>query len=157
MRSFLKLLALLLGAFIINSCVGSMPEYKNTQSHYIIFKTPKFAYADMGFVAKAPNEVKVEIYSNGQAVVRLRITPTQVCMSQLKCMSGKKFNSEYLGAPYPEDTLFRVFRGEEIFNGEGKEELGDGFIQRVGSVEYKVVGDKVSFIDSTNGVKIEIK
>jgi len=157
MRNFLKIVGLALLVFILQACVGSMPEYKSSKSSYIVFKTPKFAYADMGFVAKASDEVKVEIYSNGQALVRLRITPSQVCMSQIKCMDAKRFNSEYLGASYPKDTLFRIFRGEEIFNGKGKESLGSGFAQKIGSIEYEVQGEHIHFVDSQSGVKIEIK
>jgi hypothetical protein len=143
--------------FILNSCVGAMPEYKNSKSSYIVFKTRQFAYADMGFVAKADDEVKVEIYSSGQALVRLRITPTQVCMTKIKCMSAERFNKEYLGANYPKDTLFRVFRGEAIFNAEGKKDTSDGFIQKIDSIEYEVSSSYIRFIDRAHGVKIEIK
>jgi hypothetical protein len=111
----------------------------------------------MGFIAKADNEVKVEIYSNGQALIRLRITPSQVCMSSIKCMSADSFNKEYLAASYPKDTLFKIFRGETIFNGKEKKSMENGFVQHIDSIEYIVNGDRVNFKDSSTGVKIEIK
>ncbi len=157
MRFFLRLVAVFIALITISGCVGAMPEYKSSQSSYIILKTPKLAYADMGFVSKASDEVKVEIYSSGQSLVRLRVTANQVCMSSLECMDAKRFNKEYLGASYPKDTLYRVFKQEPIFAGKNKKALADGFMQKIGSIVYKVEGKKTAFFDKSRGVKIEIK
>jgi hypothetical protein len=154
---FKKIITVVSAAFLVAGCVGAMPEYNSSNSNYIVFKTPSFAYADAGFVSKASSETKVEIYSSGQAIMRLRITPSQICMSKLKCMSASQFNSQVLHASYPADTLKNIFSGNEIFGGKGKKATANGFVQSFGSIRYVVNGNNINFSDSTNGVKIKVR
>ncbi|NPA27828.1 MAG: hypothetical protein GXN91_02090 [Epsilonproteobacteria bacterium] len=148
---------LLTTTFIISGCIGAMPTYKSSNSALITFKTPTIKYSDMGFIDKADSETKVEIYSNGQSVMRLRITPTQVCMSKLACMSAQEFNKKVLQANYPKDTLEKIFKGEEIFGGKNKIETQDGFVQQIDSIRYEVSQDEILFTDSSTGTTIRIK
>ncbi len=142
---------------ILSGCVGAMPEYKSSKSSMIVFKTPTIKYADQGFVSKANSETKVEIYSSGQALMRLRITPSQTCLSSLECMSNKEFNKKVLQANYPDDTLLRVFNGEAIFGGKNLQNTANGFVQNIGTINYSVNGGNIKFKDSSNGVKIEVR
>ncbi len=151
-----KYISLAVAAIAISGCVGEMPEYKSSNSSMIIFKTPTVKYADQGFVSKADDETKVEIYSMGQALMRLRITPSQVCMSSLECMSGDEFNKKVLKANYPADTIEHIFRGEKIYGGKNAKALADGFIQNIGTVTYKVSGKNITFKDSATGTKIKV-
>jgi len=144
-------------AFTLVGCVGAMPEYKSSKSSMIIFKTPTVKYADQGFVSKASSETKVEIYGSGQPVMRLRVTPSQTCLSSLECMSNSEFNKKVLQANYPADTLLHIFNGEKIFAGKGLRKMGNGFVQHIGSIVYRVNGRNISFKDSSNGVKIVIR
>ena len=151
---------LMSGVFILilNSCVGTMPEYYSSNSSFIIFKTPTVAYADQGFISHASSETKVEIYGNGQALIRLRMIKDQVCMSSIECMSNKEFNKKVLNANYPNDTIKNIFNGKEIFNGEGLRQIKNGFIQHIkGGIEYKVAKSYIKFTDSNAGVKIVIR
>ena len=152
-----KSLILTISIFILNSCIGAMPQYKSSNSAFITFKTPTLKYSDMGFIDEASGETKVEIYSNGQSVMRLRVTPTQVCMSNLSCMSAQEFNKKILKANYPKDTLQKIFKGEEIFGGKNKIETKNGFIQQIDSIRYKVSKDEISFTDSSTSTTIRIK
>ena len=47
---------------------------------------------DLGFMYENPEEMKVEIYSNGQAIMALEIGKENICMSLLECMDKKSFN-----------------------------------------------------------------
>jgi len=151
--NFLSFIAL----FIISGCVGSMPKYDTSTSTFIIFKTPTLKYADQGFISKASDETKVEIYSNGKAVMRLRVTNNQVCLSSLSCMSANEFNKKVLNANYPSDTIGKIFRGEPIFNGKNFVKTKNGFKQKIGSIFYKVEGKNIEFLDTMAGVKIKVK
>ena len=142
---------------ILSGCVGAMPEYKSSKSSMIVFKTPTIKYADQGFVSKANSETKVEIYSSGQALMRLRITPSQTCLSSLECMNNKEFNKKVLQANYPDDTLLRVFNGKAIFGGKNLQNTANGFVQNIGTINYSVNGGNIKFKDSSNGVKIEVR
>ena len=142
----------------LSGCVGAMPEYKSSKSEFIIFKTPKIKYADQGFVSKADNETKVEIYSSGQALMRLRILKDQVCMSSFACMSKQEFNKKILASSnYPNTLLENIFNAKPIYNGKNLKKQNGGFSQNIATIKYKVVGKNISFIDSSNGVKIVVK
>jgi len=154
---FKKIVSSAIFAFIVSGCVGAMPEYDSSNSTYIVFKTPSYSYADAGFISRASSETKVEIYSSGQAIMRLRVTPSQVCMSSLACMSGGEFNKKVLSANYPDDTLKNIFSAQPIFNGKNKKDTANGFIQNIGSIKYVVSGKNISFSDSSNGVKIKVR
>jgi hypothetical protein len=88
---------LLIGALLLFQACGTKP-YLKENSALIVFKTPTFKYADMGFIYENKNEVKAEIYSSGQALMSLKIANTSVCMSLLECMSQKSFNKSVLSS-----------------------------------------------------------
>ena len=145
-------------AIVLSGCVGAMPEYNTSKSKFIIFKTPTVKYADQGFISHAKSETKVEIYGSGQALMRLRITPSQVCMSSMACMSSSEFNKKVLNANYPADTLRKIFNAEVIFSGEGLRKSKNGFVQHIkGGIEYRVDGKNVKFKDPNSGVKIIVR
>ena len=144
-------------ALAVSGCVGAMPEYNQSRGSMIIFKTPTVKFADQGFVSSASSEVKVEIYGSGQALMRLRVTPSQTCMSSMACMSNSEFNKKVLQANYPADTLEHIFKGEQIFGGKGLSQSGNGFTQNIGTISYSVFAGNISFRDSANGVKIVVR
>lgn len=140
-----------------------MPKHYVAQnSALIIFKTPTFKYADMGFIYENEEEIKVEIYSSGQALMSLEISETSVCMSLLECMGKNAFNQEVLSSMYPEDILENIFRGKAIFNGENLEENRNGFTQKIRkedkyNIDYSVLNNEVIFRDTINTILIKIK
>ncbi len=157
-----KLNLLKTAAFVLllGGCVGTMPNYDRSESTMIVFKTPTMSYADQGFVSYGGNETKVEIYSNGQSVMRLRITPSQVCMSSLKCLSKEEFNKRVLNPSYPPDTIEKIFKGEPIFNGEGLVQRDHSFSQRIKKpgidIRYNRGVRKISFVDKASNIKIKV-
>jgi len=140
----------------LSGCVGAMPNYNSSNSNMIIFKTPTIRYADQGFISQASSETKLEIYGNGQAVMRLRVTPTQTCLSSLKCMSNSEFNKKVLNANYPEDTLRNILNAQPIFGGKNLVKRANGFSQKIGTINYTVSDGNINFRDSSAGVKIKI-
>ncbi|MEY3091213.1 MAG: hypothetical protein RL113_1529 [Pseudomonadota bacterium] len=155
-RTFL----VLIGIFVLSGCATK--EYAQQKSAYILFKTPTFKYADMGFVYENDDEVKAEIYSSGQPVMSLTITDASVCMSALECMGTKAFNEKVLSANYPEGILENIFRGEAIFGGAGSEKKGVTFTQHIKkegkyNIEYSVLKNQITFRDTINAIKIMIK
>ena len=142
----------------LSGCAGAMPKYNSSKSTFIVFKTPTLKYADQGFVSKANSETKVEIYSSGQSVMRLRIMSDQVCMSSLACMSKADFNKKVLASStYPSAILEHIFNGEPIFGGKNMQGSGNNFTQKIGTINYSVSGGNISFSDSSNGVKIKVR
>ena len=127
-----------------------------------MFKTPTFKYADMGFIYENRDEIKVEIYGSGQALMTLEISEASVCMSLLECMSKSSFNKKVLSSRYPEDILENIFRGKPVMQGEGLEKNRNGFTQKIikedkYNIHYSVLNKQIVFRDTMNAILIKIK
>jgi len=158
--NFQRTILLFMTSFLFSACAPK--EYVKQNSAYIMFKTPTFKYADMGFLYENEEEIKVEIYGSGQALMSLTVSETSVCMSFLECMSKGAFNKEVLNSMYPEDILENIFRGKPVFNGAGIEKKGTGFTQKIikkdkYNIEYSVLNNQVFFRDTINTIDIKIK
>ncbi len=146
--------------FFFNAC-GSTP-YLKENSAFIVFKTPTFKYADMGFVYENKHEVKAEIYGSGQAIMSLRISDGSVCMNLLACMPEKQFNQQVLSARYPEGTLEAIFRGKALFSGHNMKKTRNGFTQKLIShnkynIDYTVLNNDIIFRDTINHILVKVK
>jgi hypothetical protein len=158
--NFKRTVLLLIISFLLSSCASK--EYIKQNAAFIMFKTPTFKYADMGFIYENEKEVKVEIYGSGQALMSLEISETSVCMSQLECMGKSAFNKEVLSSRYPEDILENIFRAKPLFNGLGLERKGEGFTQKIikkdkYNIEYNVLNNQIIFHDTINSILIRVK
>jgi len=155
-----RTILLIIASFLFSACAPK--EYVEQHSAFIMFKTPTFKYADMGFIYENQEEVKVEIYGSGQALMSLEVTETSVCMSALECMGKSAFNKEVLSSMYPEDVLEDIFRGKPIFNKESLERKGNGFTQKIVkkekyNIEYSVLNNQILFHDTINEIIIKVK
>jgi len=160
MLSFNKIIFLILFGFLFTAC--GMKEYAKQASAFIVFKTPTFKHADLGFIYENSDEVKVEIYGSGQVLVSLEIGEENVCMSLLQCMSKKSFNRNVLSASYPDDLLEHIFRGQELFGGEGLTKTRNGFTQQIVkkgkyNIQYSVLNKQILFRDTMNDILIKVK
>ena len=154
-----RILFLTIG-FLLSACATK--EYVEQNAALIVFKTPTFKYADMGFIYENKEEIKAEIYGSGQALMTLEISKSSVCMSRFECMGKKSFNQEVLSALYPDEILDDIFRGKVIFNGAGLEKSSNGFTQKIikenkYNIHYSVLNNEVIFRDTINTILIKIK
>ena len=155
-----RTILLIIVSFLFSACASK--EYVEQNAAFIMFKTPTFKYADMGFIYENKEEIKVEIYGSGQALMSLEISETSVCMSSLECMSKSTFNKEVLYSMYPQDTLENIFRGKALFDGIGLETKGNGFTQKIVkkdkyNIDYRVLNNQVIFHDTINTLLIKVK
>ncbi len=158
--NFKRTVSVFIMGFLLSACTSK--EYVQQNSAYIMFKTPTFKYADMGFIYENEEEMKIEIYSSGQALISLEISETSVCMSLLECMGKRAFNQEVLSAMYPDDILENIFRGRSLFDGTGLEKKGDGFTQKIVKedkydIDYSVLNQQIIFRDTINSILIQVK
>ena len=149
----------LLGLFL-SACTTK--EYTKQQSVFIVFKTPTFKHADLGFIYENSEEIKVEIYGSGQALMSLDINNDAVCMSLLECMSHQSFNKNVLSAFYSEGIVANIFRGKEVFLGENVTKTRNGFTQKIMkegkyNIDYSVLNKQIVFRDTINDILIKVK
>ncbi len=158
--NFKRAVLLFMVSFLFSACAPK--EYVQQNSAFIMFKTPTFKYADMGFIYENEEDIKVEIYGSGQALMSLEISEASVCMSLLECMSKSAFNKEVLNSMYPEDILENIFRGKPLFKGLGLEAKGNGFTQKIikkdkYNIDYSVLNKQVVFHDTINTILIKVQ
>jgi hypothetical protein len=151
--------ALLLG-LLLSACTTK--EYAKQESVFIVFKTPTFKHADLGFMYQNPDEIKIEIYGSGQALMSLNISDENICMSLFECMSPKSFNQHILTSLYPDEILDHIFRGKEIFAGENVTKMRNGFTQKIVkqgkyNIDYSVLNKQILFRDTINDILIKVK
>ncbi len=160
MLPYIKLLFIFFTLILLNSCTHK--EYKKQTSVFIVFKTPSLKYADLGFMYTNSDEVKIEIYGSGKALMTLEISSKNVCMSFLACMTKKRFNKEVLSETYPDEILGNIFSGKPIFKAKGLMKKSNGFTQSIGetdkyNIHYKVLNKEVIFHDTINNILIKMK
>ncbi len=148
---------------VISGCTGKqLIKKENQESAFIVIKTPSMRYADMGFIYKKTDLVKVEIYASGQPLLNLNINPMNVCMSTFKCMEKKDFNAKMLSANYPETVLENIFRAKPIFDKKNLEKSSNGFTQKIKKdkeydITYSVKRDMRTFRDRINKIVIKVR
>ena len=151
---------LLLITLFFQAC--GTPSYLKENAALIVFKTPTFKYADMGFIYENRSEVKAEIYGSGQALMSLKISGSSVCMSLLECMSKESFNKTVLSSMYPNEILDNIFRGKPIFKELNLQKNRNGFTQTIVNqnkydIHYSVLNNEIVFRDTINAILIKIK
>jgi hypothetical protein len=132
------------------------------KSAFIVFKTPSFAYADMGFIDKQPYTTKIEIYAMGQPALNFTINQSNVCISLLECLSKADFNAKFLSKYYPTGTLEAIFRALPIFKGDKLYQSSNGFTQKLQEpnkydIEYRVEPTQSVFRDTINQIVIKVR
>jgi len=137
------------------------PTYLKENSAFIIFKTPTFKYADMGFIYQSPQQTKLQIYANAQAIMSLKLTQDSICMSALECMTKKRFNKQVLSSQYPDNILQDILNAKPIFAKKDIKYTQQGFAQELKkqnsyNIKYKVSKNKIEFIDTINHITIKI-
>lgn len=140
----------------------STKEYSKQESVFMVFKTPTFRHADLGFIYEGNNMLKVELYSSGQAAMSLELTDALICTSFLECMGKKRFNKEMLSGHYPSNILDNIFKGRSIFDGKNRTSIRNGFTQNISksnkyNINYSVLTKQTTFHDTMNDIVIKIK
>ena len=155
-----KIVILIIVFFSFNACTGVQMEKQ--ESAFIVMKTAKFKYADMGFISDSSSRVKVEIYGAGQPLMSLEINGMNVCMSTFECMEKKDFNAEVLHDSYPDTLLENIFRAKPIFDKENIVKNQNGFSQKLTKeneydISYSVKGNQRTFRDTLNKILIKVR
>lgn len=149
---------LIVTALLFTAC--AVKQFSKTQSRIIVLKTPAMQFADQGFIRSNETELEVEIFSAGQAVLRLSINE-YIC-KDVGCMRASEFNTKYLSRFYPETLLKNIFLGRPIFEKKNLRAEEGGFSQKLQkanayNISYSVTPKSIRFKDRLNGVLIKIR
>lgn len=140
--------------------VACTPNYTKHEADLIVFKTPKIAFADAGFVHHNGQDLKVVILVVGQPVFTLELG-RKICLDGL-CLKKSKWVKQNLSPHYPADILQNIFLGKPVFEGENLRRVVGGFEQKLFregayDISYKVIGDTMRFKDKIAKILIKKK
>lgn len=152
-------LAIIILSLLLSACVQT--ALQKQESVMIVWKSPSFRYADMGFTADSGSVLKIEIYGSGSALMRLSIGRDSICTNRFSCMPKSQFNKRFLSGSYPDDTLENIFRGKSIFGGKSMVRKRNGFTQKIQkstlyNINYSVLNNKTIFRDTINQIVIKV-
>lgn len=151
MRTFFTLWASLL---LLGGCAMKKPEV--SEAYLVVFKTPKWRFADTGYIRTGDKVAELEVFEAGHRVLRLQIE-NQVCVEGEGCLSKSEFNSQYLSSEYPSDLLYHLLRGEPIYDGKQLVRGDGGYEQGFDGIVYRVGGKEIYFKDRKRGIMIKFK
>jgi hypothetical protein len=155
-----KIIFMLFFIFFLGGCISKI--YSKPKSIFLVFKTPSFKYADLGFFYENKTSLKLELYGSGNSLMRLNINENSICMSLLECLSNERFNQKILSKYYPKGILENLFRGKPIFNSLNMNKNRNGFTQNIikvnkYNIEYSVLNNQIIFRDTIQHILIKIK
>ncbi len=136
-----------------------MKHYEKPQPALIVLKLPALKYADMGFVYRGKNRVKIQIYNSGSALFTLSVGK-RVCVDS-GCMSEKEFYRKFMHTDYPAGTVASILSKRAIFGGEGLEKEGGKWVQRIREegkfdIIYTFDATSARFKDRINNIVIKV-
>ncbi len=160
-KSLLYLVTGVTLVFIMGGCYGFDKKRLSQESIFVVWKSPVMKYADQGFLYRDGDGLRLEIYANGQAVMRLTIKGDRICKGAL-CMDKKSFNMRYLSPNYPDRLLENILEGREIFDSRGVRREKGVLVQKIAKkgaydIEYSSGADGTVFVDPLNHISIKIK
>ena len=151
MRIFFTLWASLL---LLGGCAMHKPAV--SEPYVVVFKTPKWRFADTGYIRTGDGVAELEVFEAGQRILRLQVE-NLVCVEGEGCLSKAKFNAKYLSAAYPDDLFYELLRGEPIMDKTNFVRTDEGFEQRIGGILYRVTAEEIYFKDALQGILIKFK
>lgn len=156
MRFMHRFFILWASLFLLAGCAPK--KYEKNESRLIIIKTPKLKYADLGYLRRDKDEVRMELFVAGQMVQSIEID-TLICVDE-GCLSKATFNAEYLHSSYPDDLLLDVLLARPVFEKASMQTTDDGFIQKLKTTQYNIIykieNGNIYFKDKQNGFLIKI-
>ncbi len=138
----------------------AMKKPPHSEPYVIVMKTPKWRFADTGYVRTGDGVAELEAFEAGVRVLRLQAGDA-VCVEGEGCLDRTAFNRRFLAAAYPPDTLYRLLRREPIFARRNLVRTPAGFTQHIVSdrydIVYRVEGKRLYFKDRKNRILIKLK
>ncbi|OPX27770.1 MAG: hypothetical protein B1H07_00620 [Campylobacteraceae bacterium 4484_166] len=111
----------LLVLFFITGCASK--QANTSKPAIVIFKTKKLNFYDQGFVTHFDNYTKLQVYSMGQSVLELDVSPKKVCSPMFSCIKSQTFNNKFLHHSYEDDFLYKLLNKKRIHHKDKKNKI----------------------------------
>ena len=129
-------------AVLALGCTKAPNVLDSSTSKTIFFFTKDFRFYDLGFIKSYTNYTSLEIFNAGVALLKMDCYENTICLNA-KCYAKDSIMRRFFGSDTFNDLDFRaILKGQEIFDGENKIMLLDGFQQSIGraglTLDYQV-------------------
>lgn len=160
-RRILITLLLSFTLLIVLGCAKHNPKLQQTTPRIIFFSTKDFQFYDTGFIRVLPNKTALEIFNAGHLLFSLSSFKNKICLNQ-QCYAKDTLIRKYFGDDSLKELDFGfLLQGKEIFLGENKVLLKDGFSQIIkrGNLEiyYEVSKEGIFFEEKKNKFILKIE
>ncbi|EJF07504.1 hypothetical protein ThvES_00003420 [Thiovulum sp. ES] len=149
----MQILQIFLGGILLLN-LGCSQKYISHENYLITIKTNRLKYSDIGIISRSENGVKVEIFSVGNQILELELD-SFVSVNGETPIPYSIFNSKFLSKKYPEQIIKNIFSGKEIFGGKNRQNIYDGFQQKIENINYRVTKKEIRFKDKNILIKIK--
>ncbi|OCX42904.1 hypothetical protein A7X81_06730 [Campylobacter ornithocola] len=157
MKNLFQIVFLCFICVLLSSC--ALKTKIQSQSTYIILKTPQIKFADYGFLYEGKNLTKLEFYNSSKVLFELKITD-KICINGV-CYTKILFNKRFFNYEYYDDFLQDLILKKPIFYGKNKQITSCGFTQKIMSknydIFYEVCNGYMSFNEKKSKVKFSMK
>ncbi|WP_291951945.1 hypothetical protein [Campylobacter sp.] len=156
MKNILKQVFLFFLCIFLSSC--ALKNKINSQSVFVVLKTPQIKFADYGFLYEKNKSIIMELYNTSKPVLELKITD-KICINGV-CYLKQNFNKKFFNYEYYGDFLQELISKKQLYKGKNTTLTPCGFSQRLMSknydIFYEVCDNNMSFIDKQSKIKFSI-
>lgn len=133
--------------FFVLGCAKAPNTLQHSKTKTIFFSTKNFKFYDLGFIKTYANSTSLEIFNAGSALLKMDCYPNKICLNS-KCYSKDSITRFFFDSNAFKELDFQaVLKKQEIFNGENKVEIQDGFLQNITrdglTLNYKIIKDSI--------------
>lgn len=148
-RAVLSTIFVVLFAF---GCAKAPSALQNSTTKTIFFSTKDFRFYDLGFIKTFTNHTSLEIFNAGAVLLKMDCYKDKICLNT-KCYAKDSVMRNFFGNDAFRGLDFQaVLKGREIFNGENKVRIQNGFLQKITKE-----GLELNYTSTQNSIALEIK
>ncbi len=156
-RTILIPLFALLTLFVVGGCAQAPSALQTSSTKTVFFSTKDFRFYDLGFVKTYANHTDLEIFNAGVVLLQMKCYSNKICLNQ-ECYAKDSIIRRFFGNDHFKELDFSaLLNGHEIFSGENKQKLSDGFKQIIvrngESLIYTSKSDSISLHMQTHTQK----
>ncbi|MCI5968426.1 hypothetical protein [Helicobacter sp.] len=146
--------AILSTTFVVLFAFGcaKTPILQNSTTKTIFFSTKDFRFYDLGFVKSYPNYTSLEIFNAGTALLKMDCYKDKICLNG-ECYAKDSIVRKFFGSDTFRELDFQVvLKGQEIFSGENKVRIQNGFLQII-----MREGLELNYSTTQDSITLEVK
>ncbi|NLY04480.1 MAG: hypothetical protein GXZ15_06625 [Campylobacter sp.] len=149
MRRFSVFLIILM----IAGCSTTQPTPPKALNFTMI--SSNFKISDAGFLRTYKNSTQLQVYSSGTGLLEVKIKD-RVCYNSV-CKDELEFNNDFFKRVHYRGFFENILKKEPIYEKRNLVKTECGFDQNLTDISYQICGEKMTFVDSRNGIKIIIR